>query len=377
MNDIGLLLATIQDQSFEKSNWVGKISLNSIPRKEKENLFQTVENIKDAPVIVSILSYFFDEFNTLHDKLRTLELGIRSNQFSVEKKKIFLDSYFSLLSKEKINTPEKDFKGFLADYKVLSAFFAVQLGNFDDAIRLGNEAIQLCTEIKDNGRSQKIGELIREWETQKAGDQYIIPLEKLSTERMNLQQEIDEYKREVEALRSSFQNEKKKIEHEMKLILKQKHSLENDFSKLKDEVEQLYSESLSLQQKINSQHQLFEQNRPFIEFLRILPKVVEVPLWIEIARLALIQGEIDELAWQALNRLATIDKEFSFQELKEFILRGAASNFELDSSLLEKYLHFFEEFSKISDILPQDPIRASTVICASWETMFLEKHGIG
>jgi len=234
---------------------------------------------------------------------------------------------------------------------------------------VGEDAIQEYKVIGDIERYQKVEEIIREWKLAQQGDNYIIPLEKLATEQMNLKREIEEYQNELETLKNDYQKEKENIGNKLKLLENQRQTLENEILQLRDQINRLHSESVSLQQRIDSQDQIIKQNQPVLLFFRVMPQLTETPLWIEVLRLALLQGEMDELVWHALNRLVEINLETELPEFQELILRGAESDFDIHPTLIKTYSPFVVELKRISEILQNDPLYAANQLCTAWEKM--------
>ncbi len=369
MNLIDAFMHSLKQQSFKKNDWVGKIDFELIPPGKKDELFKTVEGLKDTESIGHILSFLFDEVKSTRDKLRILDIGIRSSVFSLEKKRKFLEYYRYFLDKESANPSVDNIKGYWIDYKVLSAMLESQIGNLEKAINLGKEAIQGYEEIGELNRSQKVKEIVDEWELQRQGDRFIIPIDNLVTERMILKQEIEQYQRDLESLRTRFQVTKFDIENEVKELEHQRQILNDEISQLRIQVNQLHTQSLTLREEISSQQKTLERNKPYLEALEVLPHLIESPLWVEIARLALIQGEVDELVWRAFGRLLSINQKLGQTELRELVLRGVKSGFELDFSVLKTYLPFVEEINRISEIVSSNPEIAAELICKAWETM--------
>ncbi|MDY6876089.1 MAG: hypothetical protein SWK90_07820 [Chloroflexota bacterium] len=203
-----------------------------------------------------------------------------------------------------------------AEYYVLKAHTEIDAANLDGAIGSYGRALESYRKAFDEGDSSlsdRIAVVEKDFSRLRAirsRNQRLIPKAELESRDLRLQQEISRRAEELEAIRNDIENEGVRRDR-----------LREQCDKLRQEVAG-YEEQ---ERRLNSLMQQVRQHEAGLEFLTALPRAAMAPLWVEVVRLALEQGEIDSLVRQAVDRLAPRFPEEALPLLAEIVARTPGS----------------------------------------------------
>ncbi|MBW2309134.1 MAG: hypothetical protein JRG73_19600 [Deltaproteobacteria bacterium] len=203
-----------------------------------------------------------------------------------------------------------------AEYYVLKAHTEIDAGNLDGAIESYREALRSYKKALDEGGSSLSDRIalvegdLRRLHAIRSRNQCLIPKDELESRHLRLQQEISRHADKLTEMRNDI---------EEKVV--QRDKLRERCDKLKQEIEG-YEEQ---ERKLNLLTQQVRQHEAGLQFLMALPQAAMAPLWVEVVRLALEQGEIDSLVRQAVDRLAPRFPEEALPLLAEIVARTPGS----------------------------------------------------
>lgn len=160
----------------------------------------------------------------------------------------------------------------------------------------------------------------------------------------------------------------------------------NHVMEQKAKLEQLEAEVESKQQELNILNQKvqyfqdrleilsrqIQEDSIYLEFLKTLRQSSPAPLWLEIVRLALQQGELDDLAAKAIKRLLQFPEQWDADLLDQVIARAGEYWGEdwIDLNSWANKLH------EIGELDPSDSLAIAKMVVEAWEAL-LKLPGYG
>jgi len=146
----------------------------------------------------------------------------------------------------------------------------------------------------------------------------LLPLELLRSERETLNTQIQDLHSQVEAARRALavaEKSEREASARVDRLGKQLNSIQKKLNRLESNLTERRSELADLKTQMR-------EHEPALHFLMALPRAATAPLWAEVVRIALDQGEIDDLAYQALERLAFVCPTEALPLLAEIAARA-------------------------------------------------------
>lgn len=209
------------------------------------------------------------------------------------------------------------FMQYKADYCALRAHVLLKSEKTSHAAQSYKEALAIYQEY---GLEERASQMRREIAHLKAVEkgQHLLPLDRLASERLRLQETLSKLRADVEAERqrlSDFQATLEKAQAERDSLTQE----------IEDKIARLQTLNPEYERSLARVEELVKHVRRLksaLYFLTALPRAAMAPLWVEVVRLALDQGEIDELTRQALERLALDLPEDAVPLLAEIAARS-------------------------------------------------------
>lgn len=289
----------------------GQYTWNSIPPTDRQKLGAEAERrsiTTDRSDALLQALYFLTRKADEWESLRALALIIRRPDLEFERKKDGLEHIRQALEKARNKLTQHDTAAIRrynlqrADYYALSA----------DVLQEGNSGATLAQVIKlyqdAQGIWQNYGEAERaEWaEGQiqtlqnmiKRGE-HLLPIELLRSERSALNSQIQELHSQAEAAQVALTTTEESNREASARVAQLKKQIEG----VQEELSALQSKLAERRREITHLETQVREYEPALYFLMELPHAATAPLWVEVVRIALEQGDIDDLTPQALERL--------------------------------------------------------------------------
>ena len=210
------------------------------------------------------------------------------------------------------------YRQYKAGYYVLEAKTSLRLKNIARATRNYQEALAIYQEYGLEERASRVRQEIARLKKMEEEGQHLLPLDRLASEQLRLQEELTKIRASVTAqqqqlseIQASYQKAKRGRDGLLQEVRDKKPQIQK--------LDQEYKKQQALRQKLEED---IEKKLPALNFLVALPQAAMAPLWVEVVRLALEQGEIDELTRQALERLALDFPEEAVPLLAEIAARS-------------------------------------------------------
>lgn len=210
------------------------------------------------------------------------------------------------------------YRQYKADYYMLEASILLRLKNMARATRNYQEALVIYQEYGLEKRASRARQEIARLKKIEEEGQHLLPLDRLASEQLRFQEELTKTKASVTAQQrqlSEIQTSYQKAKQDSDSLLQEVRDKKSQLQKLGQECKK----QQALKQKLEED---IAKKLPALHFLVALPQAAMAPLWVEVVRLALDQGEIDELTQQAVERLAIDFPEEAVPLLVEIAARS-------------------------------------------------------
>jgi vacuolar-type H+-ATPase subunit I/STV1 len=254
-------------------------------------------------------------------------------------------------------------------YKQLRAETYERTGDLQKAVALYQEAL---SDYQDIGYTQGIRDVqkilddLESIEVLVPNDQVDKTIRKRQKELAQLTAEV----RELDARRAAAVQEIEKQQEQIEAVQHQHKETLALLNQHRDQIPALEQQVVASQHQVKVLQEEIARLQVSADFLLVLQQTATAPLWVEVLRLALAQGEIDDLALQAMERLA-VDVS---PEVSSVLVEAAArlpDPFALPPDVVEagekRWLALIAESKRIRD---QDLVRATELMVDAWETLF-------
>jgi len=330
--------------------------------KEAEQRSET----SDAPLhFLQILLYMTNKsdpwaaIKVLSFVLQVIDKSKKNDVLREMQKK--LDSIGETLSKSNRTEIER-YMRFQAEYYIHKAHTEIDIGNLTRAINSYQSALELYEKcgpaIADKAAIVK-SELDHLHMIQ-SQQQHFIPQDKLESQYLQLKRELDKLKNEYLEMQKNIQ----RLQHQKSELQQSRDELRKAIEAYRNQKEQLGQ----LQEKIN-------QHQAGLYFLTLLPQAAMAPLWVEVVRLALEQGEIDAFTEQALERLAPKFSEQAIPLLAEMAARAPEPFTTSQESYQASTSHWMAQIAQARRLKAQNNKKAASLLVEAWDTYFKALSG--
>ncbi len=251
------------------------------------------------------------------------------------------------------------FLHYRGEYYILKAQMHIDDGDLDGAIGSYEQALKSYEKATSEGSSSSPARIVvvkqdlDRLRSIQAKNQHLVPWDALESESLQLQQQISERAEELEGLRNDIQDRTTERE---------------DLTKLRDQLKREIEEYEGREREVESLKKKIRQHEAGLQFLVALPQAATAPLWVEVVRLALQQGEIDSLAQDAVERLALEYPEEALPLLSEIAAR-TPGGFSLNEDAYQACTrHWMGKIAEARRLREEDGIRAAAkALVEAWD----------
>lgn len=301
------------------------------------------------------------------DFLRALALYVSCEGVTTKQKQqalVQMDQTLEKLSTslDGLDSDIKRFKHYKADYHALRARIHLEDNDVHNARQQYSRAIEIYQEYGFSGKAAAIRKHLDDLQAIASQRQQLLPLDDLTARRVTLQGECNQLWGQIEQRRQILgdlhQAETTKAELDQELTEKQRQ-LED----MKQEISVKKVERLAVDEEV-------QRSQAGLNFLLSLPRAATAPLWVEVVRLALQQGEIDDLTRQALERLAIECPQEALPLLAEVAARAPEPIRVPDALLAVRLDHWMVSMAQAKQLVTSEPLQAAEELVGAWESFF-------
>lgn len=343
---------------------------SELPNHDREKLMELAEeNIENPEGRTLLLTLIRLTEKNEWDFVRVLALVIQRRDSEIKEKSkalTYMRRYLDNISKQLSDDPT-DIQRYLhywGDYKILNAKVLEENGNLDLALQNYREAQNSYQEIGANDKVDEAERQIEKINVWKENKGSLIPLIVLQDERMRINQEIED----LQIRKNQFSEVLKVARAEVKILSEQKETLENEIVESNEEILGINGQLEELTGEIDQKETRVGELEKGLEFMVALPRLATGPLWVEVVRLALKQGEIDDLTINALERLSANGSKEARKLLSEISARlpegMIIDHFQFESELDR----WFSGIAKAKSLHEEDPYSAAQTMTETWES---------
>lgn len=372
------------DHGEDPQQLATQVTWGSIPPPERQKLFAEAQRrssqTEKPDALIWALYRMATRAQEAWDSLRALALLIRRPDFPLDRKQKALGVMRTELDKlaAKINQQDapkiQQYKLCEADYYALRGQVVLEAGS-DDAL---SQAIECYSQAR--GLWERYHQIDQAtWARQQVEalqgildrQEALLPLDSLRDERSTLLALIEDLNRQVETSRAAMataEESKKEKAAEVMRLGKQIESIQAELESEKSKLSERRQSITYLDAQIR-------EREPALHFLMALSRAATAPLWVEVVRVALDQGEIDDFTRQALERLALVCPAEALPLLAEIAAR-APEPFRLAPGVFEGALeNWMAGIAQARVLMPTDLQAAARCLVDSWTTFFANMAG--
>ena len=304
------------DQGVTPKLVAEKVPWLDLSAEQRENLFGEAEKrIKGTSANSILAAMYYLTREQPWDLLRVVSLVVRSKSSPYERK-IFtlgemrkkldqLRDSFSNTSPQNANMLTR-YKNSEADYYALNGMVLFDAKKPDEAVQHMSAAVSKYEALGAFEKAEILKNKIAKITEVREKNSTLVPVQALEDERSTLQEEISrligeqkKLKQEIERLQSQVKTAAmrlNKLETELKDITVRRDQVAVEERRLAESCTTLQLQVQELERQLASAE-------TGLRFLLALPRLTMSPLWVEVVRMAIAQGNYDDLTMQALERL--------------------------------------------------------------------------
>lgn len=343
------------DQGVLPKQVAEKIPWDTLTVEEREQVFTEAESRILEPNANQLLEAMYHltleqpwdllRVLTLYVRCKSSPYGRKVSALGIMRKKLdqLRDSFIGEVGRDTAQI--KRYKHAEADYYALYGIVQCEENKIDDALRNLIAAQSRYDELGAQDRSAIIREKIAALREALEKNNTLMPVQALLDEREALKNEISQFTQKRDVLR----DEVNRLQNEIELAAARLNQLETSSQEINLRVKQAEQEEARLaaccsaiQARIKDLHHQADTAEAGLRFLLSLQRAASAPLWVEVVRLALQQGEWDELTVRALERLYLSYPEEAGPLLAEIVARSA------DASIDESIYSALDGFALIA-----------------------------
>ena len=309
----------------------GQFAWNTLSLAERSKLLDEAEHRSGEPQTPGGLSWALylmtQKAGDLWSLLRALALIIRQPDLPLNRRLGGLDDMRKKLDRVRDSLAERDTSGvrryklYEADYYALRGQVAQEENTGDllsQALHDYQTALAIWEKYSQTERVAWVGQQIQVLQSIVQRGESLLPLKLLVSERSRLQSETEDLRRQEEMARRALLE----VRESERTAAATAAKLTEDTRAAEVELGQLQGRLRKSEQTLRDLQEEVGQHEAALHFLTALPRAATAPLWIEVVRLALDQGEIDDLTEQAIERLALACPEEALPLLAEVAARA-------------------------------------------------------
>ena len=264
------------------------------------------------------------------------------------------------------------FKQHTAGYLVLCGKVWSESDQIPRAIQSYQEALRCYQEQGADEGAQWVQKQISRLQQIQGSRGELLPMELLESERARVQEELARLETGVEKQQQVLADsniDHQRLQDDQRRLLRQ---IEEQKTKLQEQGRQTKQKDARLQE-IDDQVRQWEAT---LHFLMALPRAAMAPLWVPVVRLALDQGEIDDLTLRALERLAIDAPEDAVPLLAEIAARHPDPS-AVDLNRLQKgVVHWMAGIARARSSQKENPTAAAQALVDAWDAFFAPQERV-
>ncbi len=323
--------------------------------EDRDYLFNQAQNDwADNRKGVELLQVVYKIIDTdIPNKIKLLQLFyVRRDTPSKSKTKV-LENIKTELGNLRASAKNADqFNLYSGDYYLLLARNKEDSGNLERTLAEYQASIEYYKKAGAYDREARVQQEVEQLKLRKEQKDKPLPIEILISQRGQLEADMAE-------LETRFVQVKLQTESAQQYLMEFDQE-QIELKKIKTEIEQL--------------RQKYPSTRLILEFMLALPQAANAPLWVEVLRLALQQGEMDEFSKQALERLAIVHPQEAIPLLAEIAAR-APEPFKIEKQ--QAQMGMTQWFLLIAqarqEMNSENHLKAAEIMVKAWETFFALK----
>jgi hypothetical protein len=331
--------------------------------EDKEYLFDQYQNrwIEDKKGVELLQSVYRILGNDIPNKIKILQLVYVRRDTSPDTKKNLLDNIKKEL--ENLRASSKDaslFNLYSGDYHLLIARSKEDSGNLERTLAEYQAAIGYYEKAGAKERIVQVKSEMERLKARKNQSSNPLPIEVLISQRSQLEAALAQREKDFTQVKLQTQ---KALEYLTDLEKKQADEQKEWDSK--------QAELKSIKAEVNTLQQKYPSIRTVLEFMLALPQAATAPLWVEVVRLALQQGEMDDFSKKALERLAIPHPQEAIPLLAEIAAR-APEPFKIEKQRAQtgmtQWLLLIAQARQ--EIQSKKHLKAAETMVKAWEIFF-------
>jgi len=370
-----ITLSNIIIEEIEKSanfqQVLQKFPWTALSPNDKSDLFRRVDAWGDDPKVKILLMYIVNASAKIDipSHTRALILAFSNSQFKEIKDNIETNCLKSLgelrdQTKDSGVDGVRRYQFYLADFHSVKAQNLFDDGKFQEAKLHYQEALKIYNQIggQDDTLADKkriVQKYIEQIESQISENMQIGSADSLRNERLELLEEVRNQTGLLEQLTKEYKSLQTKTEEGGRAI----SQIKSDFTVANKKLK-------SIQEKI-------KENESAAQFLVALPQLTMSPLWVEVVRLALDKGEMDEFTKKCLEVLRVSYPKDTVPLLMEIAVRAPTSipiSIEAAQFGLEKFSALMKEAHSLETT---DELHAAKKMVEAWDVFYSISRSIG
>jgi|GEM_PF-4108095 len=339
-----------------------KFSWASLSFTDKEEIVRYISVSKDSDKVEKLLRYVHYSSKEVDIPICTRAL-ISAFSNPLLKKMNLEKICSSFLNKWGDQTKDSNPEGViqylfcLADFHGIQAKFSCDDGKLQQAKSSYQKALGTYNKIgiQDDTLTEK----------KRVVQKYIEQIESLISENMQIGS-IDSLRNERLELLADVRNQKDLSEK----IKKEYESLQTKIKEGEHVISQIKSEFATQNKKLKSLQEKIKVNESAVHFLVALPQLTMSPLWVEVIRLALDKGEIDEFTKKCIEALRASYPKYAIPLLVEIAVRTQTTipiSSEAAQFGLGKFSALMEEARSLE---ATDEIQAAKKLVEAWDVFY-------
>jgi hypothetical protein len=258
------------------------------------------------------------------------------------------------------------YRQFEADYQALNAGFLAEGGELERALHSYQQAAENYRQIGQIEQATAMDELQTQLREAQARGDRLLPFDllqsdyaKLQVEHLRARTELQQEQQALDELRQAVQaatTEKTRLVAEAV-----------SFKKAYEAAQSVYTD---LERQIEARRSELEQLDVAVQFLMVLRQAAMAPLWLEVARLALDDGQVDDVMWQAIERLAPQLPDEGPALLAEAAARLPEPYRIKPEQLAPATNHWMARIAEARLVMDSDRLAAAQALVAGWDAFF-------
>jgi len=310
----------------------------------------------------------------LWDTLRAHSLIVRRQEMEPARKQRVLEDmrrYLEQIRNSLSTTPGdasniRRYQQFEADYYVLKALVLTELSNLDEAISAYQSALANYQKLDLRESASQCRNRIAELEETRRQGKSLVSMEELESQRVQLQAKLNGLEESFKVQQQELATAQANVHQQMETSQK----LAQEVDKWHRAVQAGETRARELDQELQGKQAQLREQDVALQFLVALPRMAMAPLWVEVIRLALDQGEMDVWTRLALERLALHLPKDALPLLAEASARWPQP-IDIDPTRFqESAAHWLALIAQARACQNSDPLAAARILVEAWDGFF-------